>query len=499
MKKILFILFCTMMVCGVQAQVTVDDFENTTNSWSAVSCAAEIRTNEQKSGINLSNKVLYAMRAPGCDNWSGAMLKPYSQKGYKYLHAYIYRSNANKPNLKVSDTNAQDIEPMTTIVANQWQDVVWDISAYETSGTEFIFFMVDRTNITNDAWMLIDEVQLSNDATPRTTVVEGTSEPVVVNPTGDYQLVWSDEFNGNAIDRDIWDIEVNGDGGGNNELQYYCEKAVTIGKEPKSGNQCMILTATKESYSGKYCTSGRVNTLGKVYFTHGKVEASICFPNTSNGLWPAFWMMGNDFSQVGWPQCGETDIIEMGNVNGTNNGTQNRYFNGASHYGTAWNVCEHKSQDHTAPYSIQDGEFHLITCIWTDEEVSMYYDLDKNPDRAPYYSLSLQNNTAAQYFHKPNFIIFNLAVGGDFTNIWDINGITALAAGPRSMYIDYVRVYQQGVAGETLVGKTTQETTALENTVDNAADNRVRKVMQDGQIHIVCGDNIFTITGQKIK
>lgn len=497
MRKNLVLGLLLLSFC-VHGQVTVDNFENTSNNWVAVSCAAEIRANEQKTGLNLSNKVLFALRAPGCDNWSGAMLKPCEQKGYKYLHAYMYRSNANKPNLKVSDTNAKDMEPMTQIVANEWQDVVWDISAYETSGIEFVFFMVDRTDITEDAWMLIDEVCLSNDATPRTAVVEGEDEPVVVNPTGDYQLVWQDEFEGTAIDKDMWNIEVDGKGGGNNELQYYCEKAVTVGKEPKSGKQCLVLTATKEEYQGKHCTSGRVNTLNKVYFTHGKVEASICFPNTANGLWPAFWMMGNDFAQVGWPRCGETDIIEMGNANGIKAGTQGMYFNGASHFGTAWDACEHKAQDHTATYSLQDGEFHLITCVWTDEKVSMYYDLDKNPERAPYYSLSLKDNNAANYFHKPNFIILNLAVGGDFTNIWDINGITALAEGPRAMYIDYVKVYQQGVAGETFTGKTTQET-GVEEIAGEKEDMQVRKVMRDGQLQIIRGENIYTITGQKMR
>ncbi len=497
MRKSILLSLVFMTAACLHAQVVVDDFENTTNEWGAVACSAEIRANEQKSGINLSDKVLYVLRVPGCDNWAGAMLKPYAQKGYKYLHAYMYRNNTNKPNLKVSDSNAKDLEPITTMVANQWQDVVWDISAYETSGIEFVFFMVDRTNISGDAWMLIDEVCLSNDATPRTTVVEGKPEPVV-NPAGDYQLVWSDEFNGTTLDPDIWNIEVNGDGGGNHELQYYCEKAVSVGKEPKSGNQCLVLTATKEEYDGGHCTSGRVNTLGKVYFTHGKVDASICFPNTANGLWPAFWMMGNDFSQVGWPQCGETDIIEMGHVNGINRSVQGQYFNGASHYGAAWDVCEHKSQDHTAPYSLQDGEFHLITCIWTDEKVSMYYDLDKNPSRAPYYSLSLKGNSAADYFHKPNFIIFNLAVGGDFPGIWDINGITALSAGSRSMYIDYIRIYQQGVEGETFTGKTPQNT-GLEQTAAEVESRTVKKIMRNGQIQIVRGDNIFTITGQRIR
>ncbi|MBR1807964.1 MAG: glycoside hydrolase family 16 protein [Paludibacteraceae bacterium] len=494
MKKFCFTLLSVLVSTLLHAQVKVDDFEDGAGrGWGSVSCGFDIRQNEQKTGINLSNNVLYAMRAPGCDNWSGAILDPYVQKGYKYLHAYMYRNNQNKPNLKVSDTNAQDLEPMTTIVANQWQDVVWDISAYETSGTEFIFFMVDRTDITADAWMLVDEVLFSNDPTPRTAVVGGGTTPVVT-PTGEYRLVWSDEFNGTQIDRDIWNIEVNGNGGGNNELQYYCEKGVSV------ADGCLVLTATKESYSGKTCTSGRVNTQGKVYFTYGKVEARIKMPSTANGLWPAFWMMGNDITSADWPACGETDIVEMGNVNGINRGTQDRYFNGAFHWGTRWDDHRQYAQDYTASYSVQDGEFHIFTCIWTADEIAMYLDNATNP----YCRMSIPKTTSDKtapgyYFHKPNHILLNLAVGGNFPSIWDINGITALAAGPRSMYIDYVRVYQKGDTGETLVGKSgVNQGTALERVEENNAP-KARKVMLNGEIRIVRDGKIYTLTGQRIK
>ncbi|MBR1630592.1 MAG: glycoside hydrolase family 16 protein [Paludibacteraceae bacterium] len=470
MKKTLWVALSFLTILPAWAQVTVDNFEDALNSgWSAVTGMGytDIRSNAYKTGINQSDYVMYTQHAVGDDNYAGAIRKPYTASGYKYLHAYIYHSNGATPNLKVKDNTGSgascdgngmcDLTPINTVVSSQWQDVVWDISQYETSGIDFIFFMVDRSSVTQLAWMLVDEIQLSNDASPRTEVVKGDGGNTSV-PSGDYHLVWADEFNGTELQKDVWNIEVNGDGGGNNELQYYCEKAVTLGKEPKSGNQCLVLTATKEEYNNRHCTSGRVNTLGKMYFTHGKLEASICFPQTANGLWPAFWLMGNDFSSVGWPRCGETDIIEMGNVNGINRGTSDRYFNGASHYGTAWNACEHKSADHTAPFSLQDGEFHLITCIWDAERVSMYYDLDKDPARAPYYSLSLTDYdgdyAAGNYFHKPNFVIFNLAVGGDFPNIHNINNITALAGGPRAMYVDYVRLYQKGDAGETFVGVT---------------------------------------------
>ena len=93
-----------------------------------------------------------------------------------------------------------------------------------------------------------------------------------------YTLVWNEDFTDASLDQQVWNIEVNGNGGGNNELQYYCERGVALGVEPTTGKHCLILTATKENYQGKGCTSGRVNTLGKMYYTYGRIDARIKFP-----------------------------------------------------------------------------------------------------------------------------------------------------------------------------------------------------------------------------
>ena len=126
-----------------------------------------------------------------------------------------------------------------------------------------------------------------------------------------YKLVWSDEFNNNALDEKAWNIEENGDGGGNNELQYYRRQNISFETDSASGAGCLVLTAKKESYNGKAFTSGRLNTAGKACFKHGKIVSRIKLPSTANGLWPAFWMLGNDFGSVGWPRCGEIDIVEQ--------------------------------------------------------------------------------------------------------------------------------------------------------------------------------------------
>ena len=280
---------------------------------------------------------------------------------------------------------------------------------------------------------------------------DGTGE------TDGYKLVWQDLFDANELNSQRWNIEVNGDGGGNNELQYYTDRAenVRLGDDGK-GNGCLILTAKKEVYGGRQATSGRITSKNKIAFKHGKIEAAIKLPKTANGLWPAFWMMGNDYDQVGWPRCGETEIMEFGNATGIKNGTQDRYFNGACHWGQSWENHPNYARAVTYQYSLQDDEFHIYTLIWDEEKVAMYVDLDKYPDAEPYYIMTIpatnDTNSPGYYFHKENFILFNLAVGGNFPGIWDINQITALNESndyQASLYVNYVKIYQKGTADES--------------------------------------------------
>lgn len=273
----------------------------------------------------------------------------------------------------------------------------------------------------------------------------------LASSAGDYQLVWSDEFNGTSLNTKAWNVEVNGNGGGNGELQYYRNENVSVGNAP-SGEGCLIITSKKESYGGKQFTSGRVNSMGKAAFKHGKIEARIRLPKTANGLWPAFWMMGNDMnSGVTWPYCGEMDILETGNSAGIKAGTQDRYFNGAMHWGPYTNGNHpNYAKGYTAPYSVQDGAFHLFTLVWTDTKASMYIDLDKYPDESPYFEMNIDDvsaqNSAGRYFHKQFFLLFNMAVGGSVPNIYNAGEVTALNSGDAKMYVDYVRVYQQSDA-----------------------------------------------------
>lgn len=323
----------------------------------------------------------------------------------------------------------------------------------------------------------------------------------------DYTLVWNQDFTGTALNTSAWNIEVNGDGGGNNELQYYCEKAVTLGVEPTTGKHCLILTATKEDYKGKKCTSGRINSLGKTYFTYGKIEARIKLPKTANGLWPAFWMMGNNYPSVGWPKCGETDIMEMGNSGGYNGNKQEHYFNGAMHIGSKWDAVWCDAQSATWPYSLQDT-FHVFTCEWTPDSIKMYVDKDAHPENKPYFKTPLEPNTNADYnrqlvWSKPSFIIFNLAIGGNFPNIFDIKNVTALSSGSAAMYVDWVRVYQKGDAGQTfqsaVASDPIEQTSTYLDRLNVNTENQPSKVVFNSKLYILHNGVYYDVLGHPVK
>jgi beta-glucanase (GH16 family) len=273
-----------------------------------------------------------------------------------------------------------------------------------------------------------------------------------------YKLVWEDDFSKPALDEAKWTVVVNGKGGGNRELQYYRRENISVGKEPVSGATCLVITAKKEQYRLKAATSGRITTQFKMGFRYGKLEARIKLPKTANGLWPAFWMLGSDYPKAVWPKCGEIDIMEMGNKDGIAAQTQDRFFNGACHWGERFNHGKYPNygKSTTNDASLQE-DFHIYTLIWDKTSVRMYLDMDLNPEAKPYFQMPIDGeavaNKPANYFHKPFFVIFNLAVGGNFPHIRSVGKVTALKEGSVRMYVDYVRLYQQGTADETLINQ----------------------------------------------
>ena len=319
--------------------------------------------------------------------------------------------------------------------------------------------------------------------------------PLAVFGKGEYELVWEDDFNDPVVNPSFWNLENNARGGGNAEMQYYSPNNVTIEQHP-SGVNCLVINAKKENYKNRPATSGRINSQDKVAFKYGKLVTRIQFPHTADGLWPAFWMLGNNLAKdlgnddsvdrqkrknkkngwVIWPKCGEIDIVEMGHADGIKNGTQNRYFNGACHWGEDFNNGAYPNYGaHQAnPYSLQD-DFHTITVYWTPDSITMYLDQDVYPDVKPYFSLPIagkgEKNAPSRYFHHPFYIVSNLAVGGYFTGLpapekyapvitdeWEnFKHITETAlpadGTPVKMYIDYIKLYPRGDKGEQLILK----------------------------------------------
>lgn len=231
-----------------------------------------------------------------------------------------------------------------------------------------------------------------------------------------YNLVWSDEFNGTSIDSNNWSFEVGtGSGGwGNNELEYYTSRSENARIE--NGN--LVIEARKESYGGMNYTSARLKTQGKKSFQYGRIEARIKMPK-GQGLWPAFWTLGSDIGTVGWPKSGEIDIMEHVNNDNNTNGYIHWDANGQADYG--------------GPSGYVDvTQYHVYSIEWTPSAIKWFI------DGTQFWEANIANNiNSTEEFHKPHFILLNMAVGGNWPG-----APNAGTAFPAKMYVDYVRVYQ---------------------------------------------------------
>lgn len=250
-----------------------------------------------------------------------------------------------------------------------------------------------------------------------------SDQPPLPPANGDGEVVFMDDFS--SFDTKVWTKETHPSGWTNEELQSYSPDNVNVGKD--GDRTVLILTAERKN--GRI-VSGRVNSKGKKSFRYGKLEASIKLPVTANGLWPAFWMMGDNSKE--WPACGEIDIMEMGDAEGIRSGTSATRVNTAIHYGP--DATSHEQQYYAATFakSLQDGRYHTYAMEWDADNIKI------SIDGTPFKTFSIKANP---YFHDNFFILFNLAVGGSFTGITDIAGITGLRENQKAaMYIDWVKI-----------------------------------------------------------
>ncbi len=264
--------------------------------------------------------------------------------------------------------------------------------------------------------------------TTATTSSSGTSASAASGQVldGKWKLVWADEFDGTSLDSSKWQIEVNGKGGGNSELQYYTNRPSNI----HLSNGRLIISANKEEYKGpdgkRGYTSGRITSKGKGDWKYGRFEARIKMPS-GKGLWPAFWMMPTASVYGQWPLSGELDIAEV-------IGHQPDIVHGTLHYGQKWPHNVHSGDKFHCPNGDFSTDFHVFSVEWKEGEIRWLVD-------GTLYQTQITWNTASAPFPAPFnqkfYFIFNVAVGGTWPG--PPNAQTVF---PQTMEVDWVRAYE---------------------------------------------------------
>lgn len=235
------------------------------------------------------------------------------------------------------------------------------------------------------------------------------------------ELTLSEEFDTDgAPNSSIWgyDIGTGENGWGNQELQYYTDRAENV----QVRNGVLLITAQKEDFEGSQYTSARLVTKDKFEQQYGRFEARIRLPY-GQGIWPAFWMLGADIDENPWPGAGEIDIMEYRGQNPT-------VLIGTVH-GPGYSGGESISKEYTLPNDRFDTGFHIFGIEWGPEYINFYV------DDVLYNQITPEDVTGQWVFDKPFYILMNLAVGGTF--VGSPNQETIF---PQTMIVDYVRVYK---------------------------------------------------------
>ncbi len=294
----------------------------------------------------------------------------------------------------------------------------------------------------------------------------------------DYQLVWSDEFNGTQLDTSKWNYNIgNGVGGwGNNEKEYYLPQNAVV------NNGYLTITAKKENYNGFNYTSAKITTAFKGDWKYGKFEMRAKLPY-GKGMWPAFWMMPTDNVYGGWAASGEIDIMEnLGNDTSTVYGT--------IHYGGAWPNDKSSGSSFSVKDSGFQSSFHTFSIIWQQGKIQWLVDGKVYETQTSWYT------TGAAFpapFNQRFYIILNLAVGGNWPGDPD-----ATTTFPQKYVIDYIRVYQQVPSGVKNVESQKPSTFVLNQNYPNPFNpsTTIRySIPSSGNVKLV----VYNIIGQTVK
>jgi beta-glucanase (GH16 family) len=248
----------------------------------------------------------------------------------------------------------------------------------------------------------------------------------------EWQLAWSDEFEGDSVNANHWTFDIgNGSGGwGNHELQYYTSRP----ENAYASNGVLHIVARRESYSGFHYTSAKLKTAGSFSRKYGRFEFRIRLPQ-GQGYWPAAWMMPEHAVYGGWAASGEIDVME-------NRGNDPTTVLGTIHFGA---THPHNTQSFGPPFTFSNGDsvtnFHVYALEWTTNAMRWYVDNQLFETQTEWWSSSNGTNSGIRNpspapFNQPFYLILNLAVGGKFGGNPDATTIF-----PGEMQVDYVRVY----------------------------------------------------------
>ena len=257
----------------------------------------------------------------------------------------------------------------------------------------------------------------------------GVTATVPTTVTGEdlWELVWSEEFEGDALNEATWTPEIGTGaergivGWGNNELQYYTARSENI----VLSDGTLKITALQEDYEGSAYTSARLVTQDKVMVQYGRIEARMKLP-AGQGFWPAFWLLGESFATESWPACGELDVMEF-------RGQEPSVVAGTVH-GPGYSGGGGFSGDYYTDGPSFSEEFHVMGMDWDSEMISFWVD----GNRYHTFRRSQLRADQAWVFDQPFFLLLNLAIGGDYVGA--PNDETQF---PSAFEVDYVRIYRR--------------------------------------------------------
>ena len=263
-------------------------------------------------------------------------------------------------------------------------------------------------------------------AAPPPTITPAPTPTPLPSPTPEWErpgwkIVWQDEFEGTELDLTNWTFDIGGNGWGNQELEAYTDRPENVRVE--DGMLVIEAREEREMIGGRDYSSARIKTQGLHAWQYGRIEARIKLPY-GQGIWPAFWMLGDNLYQKGWPTAGEIDIMEFigrepDHIYGTVHAPG---YSGGNGVGSMFT---------TSAESLRN-DFHVYAIEWEEKEIRWYFDDQQ------FFKLTPEDVPDEWIFDHPFFIILNLAVGGGWPGYPDDT-----TEFPQFLYVEYVRVYQR--------------------------------------------------------